>query len=103
LQEEAGGCGFAGVAVRFLRVLPARDSRPAPRRQRQRYAGIILEPRRPPETDSLLRLPPSKSSWVPYLVSARDAHDGSPSWLCFVESQPLVCGILSRRPNLPER
>src|SRR6266568_4709412 len=39
----------------------------------------------------------------PYLVSAGDGHDGSPSWLCFVESQPLVCGILSRRPNLPER
>src|SRR5439155_15021023 len=47
--------------------------------------------------------PRQKSSWVPYLVSARDAHEGSPSWLCFVESQPLVCGILSRRPNLPER
>ena len=48
-------------------------------------------------------LPRQNSSWAPYLVSARDGHDGSPSWLCFVESQPLVCGILSRRPNLPER
>jgi len=46
---------------------------------------------------------PVKIVLVPYLVSARDGHDGSPSWLCFVESQPLVCGILSRRPNLPER
>jgi len=56
-----------------------------------------------PETAPLLPIPPSKLVAIPYLVSARDGHDDSPSWLCFVESQPLVCGILSRRPNLPER
>src|SRR5439155_23636392 len=56
-----------------------------------------------PETAPLLPIPPSKLVAIPYLVSARDGHDDSPSWLCFVESQPLVGGMLSRRPNLPER
>ncbi len=84
-------------------MLPARDARPAPRRLGQRGASTSLEPRRRQRRLLCCPFPRQNSSGPPYLVSARDGHDGSPSWLCFVESQPLVCGILSRRPNLPER